>query len=123
MKAIFKMSDIELSRSTMMDKVKNKFVKQIDAAELLGISDRHFRKLWKAYKKDGPKSLVSKRRGRPSNNRYPEKTKKKAISLIRKLYQGFGPTLCTEKLFEEHGITVSRETVRGWILEEGLWKS
>ena len=37
--------------------------------------------------------------------------------------QGFGPTLCTEKLFEEHGITVSRETVRGWILEEGLWKS
>ena len=44
------------------------------------------------------------------------------MQLYRNAYPDFGPTLFTEKLEEREGITVSRETVRTWLMEEGEWK-
>jgi hypothetical protein len=64
--------------------------------------------------------LVSKRRGRPSNNRLPEAYRELALSLVRERYADFGPTLAAEKLAEVHGCTISRETLRGWVIAEGL---
>jgi hypothetical protein len=66
-------------------------------------------------------SLVSKRRGRPSNNRLPEAYRDLALSLVRDRYADFGPTLAAEKLAEVHGCTISRETLRGWMIVAGLW--
>ena len=62
-------------------------------------------------KHDGAASLVSRRRGRPSNNRLPETYRDLALALMRERYADFGPTLAAEKLAELHGCTISRENV------------
>jgi hypothetical protein len=52
----------------------------------------------------------------------PEKVKKRVVKLYKKKYDGFGPTLATEKLFEVDKIALSKETLRKWLIEVGLWK-
>ena len=113
----------EISRYGLIEQVENQRVRQMDAAEMLGISDRHFRRLLKAYREEGPSGLLSKKRGKASNRKTPEKLRQRAIGLIKKNYQGFGPSLATEKLRERHKIKVSNETVRKWMIEEGFWKA
>jgi hypothetical protein len=66
---------------------------------------------------------VSKKRGKPSNNRLKEEVKQRAIDLIYSQYRDFGPTLAHEKLTEKHGLELSRETVRQLMITEGIWKS
>ena len=46
-----------------------------------------------------------------------------ALELVRSRYADFGPTLATEVLLTRHNIQVGRETLRSWMLEEGLWQS
>ncbi len=46
----------------------------------------------------------------------------RAVQLIRARYRDFGPTLAAEYLEEKHGIEASRETVRHWMMEAGLWR-
>lgn len=122
MEKLFVMSKKDLERYAVLEKAIEKRISQVNAAEMLGISDRHFRRLMKAYKKEGARGLASKRIGKPSNNRKPEKERKEATKLIKKKYEGFGPTLAREKLLENHRIKASVETVRKWMIEEGLWK-
>jgi len=119
---IFVMSQKELSIYALITKVEDKRMSQVKASELLNISDRHFRRLWKAYQKEGPSALVSKKRGKPSNNRLPNALYQKAMSLIKEHYEGFGPTLANEKLLENHNINISTETLRQWMIQAGLWK-
>ena len=64
--------------------------------------------------------LVSKQRGRPSNNRLPEAYRDRRRAR-RERYADFGPTLAAEKLAEVHGCTISRETLRSWMIAAGLW--
>jgi len=120
---IFIMSEKELTIYDLVQKVKDKRLSQMKASELLNISDRHFRRLWQAYKKHGPKALISKKRGQPSNNRLSEKLFEKSIELIQKYYDGFGPTLANEKLLENHGIKISIETLRKWMIRADLWNN
>ncbi len=108
---LFIMSKKELFVYDLIIKVKEKRISQMKASELLHISDRHFRRLWKAYKTYGLSALISKKRGKPSNNRLPEKLYKRSIFLIKKNYKGFGPTLANEKLLENHKIKISVETM------------
>ena len=72
-------------------------------------------------KQDGAPSLLSKRRGKPSNHRLAAKVRALALSLVRERYADFGPTLAAEKLAELHGCLVSRKTLRGWMIADGLW--
>ena len=66
-------------------------------------------------------SLVCGHRGKPSNHRLKATKRQTIIDLMRDpKYEGFGPTLLTEKLAEYQKITVSRETVRQIMIEEGL---
>jgi hypothetical protein len=78
-------------------------------------------RLLKAYRIEGPTGLISKRRGRPSNRRKLEELRSKALAIIREQYWDFGPTLAAEKLREMHEITLGRETLRLWMIEDGLW--
>src|SRR5208337_1350758 len=73
-------------------------------------------------KQDGAASLVSKRRGKPSNHRLPAEVRGLALAIARERYADFGPTLAAEKLAAHHGCTVSRETLRGWMIADGLWQ-
>jgi hypothetical protein len=78
--------------------------------------------LLRAYRQIGEKGLVSKRRGRPSNNQVKAQVKQRVVDLIYSQYRDFGPTLAHEKLVEQHGIGLSRETVRQLMIAEGLWR-
>jgi transposase len=116
------MSQAELTRLEVVQRIKRKTLKQRQAAELLSISVRQVKRLCKAYRDRGAAGLISKRRGQPSNHRLPEKTINKARQLLRTRYPDFGPTLATEKLSIE-GVSLSVETVRQLLIGEGLWKA
>jgi transposase len=116
------MSQPELTRLEVIQRVKRKTLKQRQAAELLSISVRQVKRLCKAYQDSGAAGLISKRRGQPSNNRLAEKTINQARQLLRTRYPDFGPTLATEKLATE-GVSLSVETVRQLLIGEGLWKA
>src|SRR5215470_12798362 len=91
------------------------------AAALLGLSERQVRRLYRAFTRAGAVGLASRRRGRPSNRRLPDPTCDQALSLIRERYADFGPTFALPKLTEAHGLTLSVETLRGWMIAAGLW--
>src|SRR5262249_34595556 len=116
------MSQRELTRLEVIQRVKRKTLKQRQAAELLSISVRQVKRLCKAYQTRGAAGLISKRLGQPSNNRLCENTLNKVRQLLRSRYPDFGPTLATEKLATE-GVPLSIETVRQLLIGEGLWKA
>jgi transposase len=115
------MSQAELTRLEVLERVKRKTLRQRQAAELLSLSVRQVKRLCKVYQAGGAAALICKQRGRPSNNRLPEKTTKKARQLLRSRYHDFGPTLATEKLAIE-GVSLSVEAVRQLMIGEGLWQ-
>jgi hypothetical protein len=65
-------------------------------------------------------ALVSKKRGRRSTRRLPDATRSEVLGVVRERYGDFGPTLAHEKLTELHGVTVSVETLREWMVSDGL---
>ncbi|HET7411516.1 MAG TPA: ISNCY family transposase, partial [Pararhizobium sp.] len=93
------------------------------AAELLQLSRSQVHRLLQAYDRDGAAGLASKKRGRPSNHRYREDFRNLALDLVREHYADFGPTLACEKLIERHQVSVSKETLRKWMAEAGIWTS
>ena len=95
---------------------------QKEAAHILGLSIRHVRRLYRAYRERGAQGLVSRRRGKPSNNRLDPQVVQQTIDLIYDRYRDFGPTLAHEKLTEVHNLRLSRESVRRIMIEEGIWK-
>jgi transposase len=116
------MSQRELTRLEVIQRVKGKSLRQRDAAELLSISVRQVKRLCKAFQTTGAAGLISQRRGRVSNNRLPAQTIDRARQLLRTRYPDFGPTLATEKLAID-GLLLSTETVRQLQIAEGLWKA
>jgi hypothetical protein len=52
----------------------------------------------------------------------PAEVRTLALSIVRERYADFGPTMAAEKLAEHHGCSVSRETLRGWMIADGLWQ-
>jgi transposase len=116
------MSQKELTRLEVIQRIEKKTLKQKEAAKMLGKSVRHVKRLLRAYRQSGAEGLVSKRRGKPSNNQLNEGVKQQAIDLIYSRYPDFGPTLAHEKLTEKHDLDLSRETVRQLMITEGLWK-
>jgi len=102
--------------------VKKRLIKHREAAEELGISVRQVKRLLYAMKKRGDEAVVHGLRGRPSNRRVDESVERAAIRILSAdVYRGFGPTLAAEYLGEEHGIAVSKETVRQWMIRGKLW--
>jgi transposase len=94
------MSQRELTRLEVIQRVKRKTLKQQQAAELLSLSVRQIKRLCKAYQRAGVAGLISKRRGQPSNNRLPKKTINQAPQLLRARYYDFGPTRLLNNMAE-----------------------
>ena len=116
------MSRQELSRLEVIQRVRHKTLSQRQAADLLALSVRQVKRLCRAYKEAGASALVSKRRGRPSNNRLPPETVGAASELLGARYHDFGPTLACEKLREVDGLCLGVESVRQLMIREGLWQ-
>ncbi|TLN00339.1 ISNCY family transposase [bacterium] len=116
------MSDKEITRLEIMQKIKDRRMSQKEAAGQLGISIRQVKRLWKAFQSHGAIGLISQKRGKPSNHQLKPEQLQQALDLIKSRYQGFGPTLAHEKLVEVHRLKISDERVRQLMIAEGLWK-
>jgi transposase len=114
------MSTEEIKRSEILRMADERLITQKIGAKRIGVTERHFRRLLQRYREGGPEGIVSKQRGKPSHNRIPERKKEKILNKLREDYQGFGPTLASEKLLERDGIRISKETVRQIMIDIGL---
>src|SRR3954454_2679744 len=119
---VLAMSRPEIDRMHVLHDVMAERITVHEAAQLMRLTRRQVFRLLKAYRAHGPKALVSTRRGKPSNRCYPAAVRTEALALIKANYADFGPTLACEKLAERHGIGLGVETVRRWMLAEGLWQ-
>jgi transposase len=120
------MSQKELGRVEVMARVKSKELKVGDAASLMRVSYRQGKRLWKRYREEGAKGLKHRSAGRASVRAKPAKFRRRVMKLVREKYgegegERFGPTLAAEHLASEDGMRMDAETLRRWMLEEGLW--
>lgn len=120
---LFLMSSKEVERVTTIQRVIDKKITQAIAADHLGITVRQIKRLVKKYKESGALGLVSKQRGQASNRKYTDKKIATIKELVETHYYDFGPKFAAEKLIKYHGIKVSKETLRQWMIEWGLWKA
>jgi transposase len=120
------MSSKELKRLGVLARVEKEALNLVHAAEILGLSYRQAKRLWRRYQQDGAEGLQHRSVGRKSGRSKPKKFRLKVLRLVRQKYSGevgerFGPTLAAEHLRSEDGMEVHPETLRRWMLAEGLW--
>jgi len=121
-KDIFEMSQRDLKRLHIVRKAIDREIKQTEGAVILCLSARQMRRLIRRVREEGDGGIIHKARGRSSNRGILPEVKKTAIELYRKKYEGFGPTLASEKMLELDGISVNDETLRSWLIRSGDWK-
>jgi hypothetical protein len=120
---LLSMSQKELNRVDVIRDVCEKRLTQTNASKLLNLTRRQIQRLVNQYRCNGAAGLVSLRRGLPSNRRFSPEFKLNALNIIKDKYADFGPTFANEKLLEKHNIKLSAETLRHWMIDEGLWES
>jgi transposase-like protein len=117
------MNQAERDRLDALKRAKKKLIKQKQAAEEIGVTERQVRRLLRKLRRKGDRGVLHELRGRVSNRKLPAETEQRAITVLSDpVYQGFGPTLAAEYLRKRHQITVSKETVRRWMTKAGLWR-
>ncbi len=120
------MSRRELGRVEVLARVRSGQLRLVDAAVLLRLSYRQTKRLWKRYREEGAAGLKHRSAGRRSNRAYAEEFRRQVLRQVREKYGGavgerFGPTLAAEHLAAEDGLQIDAETLRRWMLGEGLW--
>ena len=90
------------------------------AAEILGISDRHMRRWRERYEEEGYNGLLDRRRGKPSRRRVPLAVVEKVLALYREKYFDLNVQHFHEKLEAKHGIELSYTWVKQALQGAGL---
>jgi transposase len=121
-KDIICMSQKELKRLHVIHKVIEGSLTQVEAAEIISLSERQIRRIVKRITAAGDKGIQHRSRGKESNRKTSGKLVERVRQLYREKYQGFGPTLVAEKLSEREGIEVNKESVRAWLIGSGQWQ-
>ena len=117
------MSERDLKRIEVLAQIDDGRLTIDNGANMLCLTRRQVFRLLKRYRLDGAAAIRHKARGKPPNNRVHKAKREYALTIIKESYADFGPTLATEMLAEQHGFKISRETVRKWMIEDGLWLS
>jgi transposase len=117
------MSTKEAQRFALIQQVLSKTTTQRAAARALGLSERQIKRLCRNVREHGASGLISQRRGQISNRRIGQLQRDHFVGLVRQHYGDFGPELAREYLAQEHGFAYSTETLRNWMIQDGLWQS
>jgi transposase len=120
------MSCKELRRAGILARVESGELKLVDAAVMMGMSYRQSKRLARRYREGGTEGLKHGSAGRASNRKKPKKFRERVLRLVRKKYSGeegerFGPRLAAEHLASDDDVEVNAQTLRRWMLAEGLW--
>lgn len=121
-KDILPMRTGELKKLEIIKQVENGVIKQKTGAAILDLSTRQMRRLQRRVQKSGVQGIIHGNRGRRSRRKIKESIKEKILSLRREKYTDFKPTFLSEKLREEEGIIVSKETLRSILIAAGEWQ-
>jgi transposase len=113
------MTRVDLKKVAAIVQVVEGKATLVEAAQVMGKSYRHAKRILKKYREKGAKGLQHAGRGRISNNSFDEELKQEILQRYEERYLGFGATLASEKLAEE-GLEVDHETLRRWLLAIGL---
>lgn len=116
------MSSKERQRLLVMSRVKDQGLSIKKAAKVLSISYRQAKRIYKRYIDEGDAGLNHKSRGMISGRGFDLSLRLAALNLYKEKYNDFGPTLAAEKLLEEDGFALDHETLRRWLIADGLWK-
>lgn len=116
------MSKKELGRAQVLRQLDEGDLTQQQAADQLNLGLRQIKRLLKTYRHQGAQGLISQQRGQPSHRQLDASTKHQVLELLQTRYADFGPTLAHEKLTEVHRLSLARETVRGLMIDAGLWR-
>jgi molybdenum-dependent DNA-binding transcriptional regulator ModE len=114
------MSQTERKRLVVMTEIKQRKLRLVEASQVLDLSYRQVKRIWQRFRRLGDAGLVHRARGRPSQRRKGRRLRQRVLARYQARYPDFGPTLAAEKLVAE-GLVVDHETLRRWLLEEGLW--
>jgi transposase len=118
------MSQKERDWLEWLKRAQDGLITQRQAAEKMGVTDRWVRRLLARMAEDGDRVVMHGLRGRTSNRRISEELQARALEIFKQPdWHDFGPTFASEQLGKRHQIEVSKETVRGWMIGAGLWKS
>src|SRR5689334_2894210 len=118
------MSQVERDWLDWLKRARDGKITQRQAAERMGVSQRWVRKLLRRMKREGDLVVVHGLRGKPSNRKLPEATRRQALAILKQPeWHDFGPTFASEQLAKLHKIEVSDETLRGWMIDAGMWQS
>lgn len=117
------MSERDVRRLEVLSQIEAGNVSVRDAAAILCVSERQIFRLLKRFRDDGVTGIVHQARGRVPNNRISDVRRDYVLSIVKERYADFGPTLAAEMLEDHHGLTVSRETLRQWMVADGVWKT
>ena len=116
------MSRKERRRMELLARVRDKLLKLVKAAELMQLSYRQAKRIWQRFQREGDAGLVHRLRGRRSVHAKPLAKRQAMLARYRERYADFGPTLAAEYLVQE-GYGIDHETLRRWLIQEGLWQS
>lgn len=111
-KDVIAMSRKELRRLPIIHKVMERRLAQINAAQMLDLSDRQIRRIVNKIKTGGDAAIVHGNRGKESPFKFTEQHIGKIMGIVEKRYYDFGPTFAAEKLFECEKIRISKEKLR-----------
>jgi len=120
MKEMVTLTMKEQRRVMVINEVERGGVRGREAADALGISVRHLRRLMAAYRKEGAVALAHGNRGRKPANAIEEGVRRCVVDLARSTYLGFNQQHFTEFLAEREGICLSRSSVRNILLGVGM---
>ena len=115
------MSKKERRRQVVMSNVISGTYSLREGTRLLGLSYRQALRIKQRYELLGDSGLLHRRRGQASNRQFSDTFKSSVLARYQERYEGFGPTFASEKLAED-GQKINRETLRGWLIEAGLWE-
>ena len=121
-KDLITLSQEEHDRLLIIRKVMKREVRQVEAADLLNISDRQVRNLIGKVREKGSKGLAHGNRGRESPKKMAEAEEERIAGIIKDKYWDFGPTFAAEKLWEIQGLKVSDEKLRQIMIDAGIWR-
>jgi len=117
---IFIMSQREIRRLHIVKKIIEKELLQKDGAEILGLSERQVRRIVKRVRVEGDGGVMHAGRGQDSPRRINDNLREKVLKVYRRKYWDYGATLTSEKLEKHEKIKLSKETLRQWLLSDGL---
>ncbi len=121
-KEFITLSRKEIDRLSVIHRVMDRQILQVDGARLLGLSDRQVRNIIQKVSRGGDEAIAHGNRGRVAANKMAEEEEERIGKIVEECYRDFGPTLAAEKLRERDGIGVGREKLRQIMIERGIWK-